>query len=135
MLVEAPQPEAIRRNPRAPWLAVAVVHSALPAGFGASALGGEALLPGWMTNRQRGLAGALTCAFALVMLNAMPLSPSWIMPALAGVGLGIGPDPAGRPDATAAVAVPAAAAALAAAIRPPGIGRQPAETGSARAPG
>ena len=69
----------------------ALVLSALPAGFGAAALGGEALLPAAMTNRARGSAGALISSFALVMLIFMPLSPAWIGPllALAGFGLGV----------------------------------------------
>ncbi len=72
-------------------LRAGLVLSALPAGFGAAALGGEALLPAAMTNRARGSAGALISSFALVMLIFMPLSPAWIGPllALAGFGLGV----------------------------------------------
>jgi predicted MFS family arabinose efflux permease len=55
-----------------------------------AAIGGEALLPARLSNRQRGVGGALTCAFALVMLVFMPMSPSWIVPMLAMAGLGLG---------------------------------------------
>jgi len=61
-----------------------------PAGFGAAALGGEVLLPARLNNRQRGIAGAITCAFALVMLIFMPMSPGWVVPMLAVAGLGLG---------------------------------------------
>jgi MFS family permease len=71
-------------------LRIGLVLSALPAGFGVAALGSEALLPKPMTNRQRGVTGALTCAFALVMLIFMPMSPIWIVPMLAVAGLGLG---------------------------------------------
>jgi MFS family permease len=71
-------------------LRVGLVLSALPAGFGVAALGGEALLPKSLANRPRGVAGALICAFALVMLCFMPMSPGWIVPMLALAGLGLG---------------------------------------------
>ena len=71
-------------------LRVGLVLSALPAGFGVAALGGEALLPARLGNRQRGVAGAVTCAFALVMLIFMPMSPGWVVPMLAVAGLGLG---------------------------------------------
>jgi MFS family permease len=71
-------------------LRVGLLLSALPAGFGVAAIGGEALLPARLSNRQRGVGGALTCAFALVMLIFMPMSPSWIVPMLAMAGLGLG---------------------------------------------
>ncbi len=71
-------------------LRVGLVLSALPAGFGVAALGSEALLPKGLTNRQRGVTGALTCAFALVMLIFMPMSPGRIVPMLALAGLGLG---------------------------------------------
>jgi MFS family permease len=71
-------------------LRAGLVLSALPAGFGLAAVGGEALLPATMSNRQRGAAGALTCSFALVMLGIMPLSPAWTVPLLAVAGLGLG---------------------------------------------
>ena len=87
-------------------LRVGLLLSALPAGFGVAALGGERLLPARLSNRQRGVAGALTCAFALVMLIFMPMSPGWIVPMLAMAGLGLG------------VFVPAAL--IAATIRPLG---------------
>jgi MFS family permease len=71
-------------------LRVGLLLSALPAGFGVAAIGGEGLLPARLSNRQRGVSGALTCAFALVMLVFMPMSPSWIVPMLAMAGLGLG---------------------------------------------
>jgi MFS family permease len=71
-------------------LRAGLVLSALPAGFGVAALGGEALLPARLGNRQRGVAGAITCAFALVMLIFMPMSPGWVVPMLAVAGLGLG---------------------------------------------
>jgi MFS family permease len=71
-------------------LRVGLVLSALPVGFGVAALGGEALLPARMTNRQRGVTGSLVCAFALVMLIVMPMTPEWVVPLLALAGLGLG---------------------------------------------
>jgi MFS family permease len=71
-------------------LRVGLVLSALPVGFGVAALGGEALLPAGMTNRQRGVTGSLICAFALVMLAFMPMTPGWALPMLALAGLGLG---------------------------------------------
>jgi MFS family permease len=71
-------------------LRIGLVLSALPAGFGVAALSSEALLPKGMSNRQRGVTGAFTCAFALVMLVFMPMSPIWIVPMLAVAGLGLG---------------------------------------------
>jgi MFS family permease len=71
-------------------LRVGLVLSALPVGFGVAALGGEALLPGNMTNRRRGVTGSLICAFALVMLIVMPMTPGWAAPMLALAGLGLG---------------------------------------------
>jgi MFS family permease len=71
-------------------LGIGLVLSALPAGFGVAALVGEALLPKSLGNRPRGVTGALICAFALVMLGVMPMSPGWIVPMLALAGLGLG---------------------------------------------
>ena len=71
-------------------LRVGLLLSALPVGFGVAALGGEALLPKPMSNRQRGVLGSLICAIALVMLMVMPGSPGWIAPMLAMAGLGLG---------------------------------------------
>jgi hypothetical protein len=72
-------------------LRVGLVLSALPVGFGVAALGGEALFPAAVSNRQRGVTGSLICAFALVMLIVMPMAPEWVaaLLALAGLGLGI----------------------------------------------
>jgi len=71
-------------------LRTGLVLSALPVGFGVAALGGEALLPPGPSNRQRGVTGALICAFALVMLIVVPMSPGWAVPMLALAGLGLG---------------------------------------------
>ncbi|MGO8882910.1 MAG: MFS transporter [Streptosporangiaceae bacterium] len=71
-------------------LRTGLVLSALPAGFGVAALGAEAVLPASMTNRMRGFAGALTCAFALVMLMVMPDTAMEMGPFLALAGLGLG---------------------------------------------
>jgi MFS family permease len=71
-------------------LRAGLVLSALPAGFGVAAIGGEALLPKALSNRQRGIAGAMICSFALVILGIMPLTPAWIVPLLALAGLGLG---------------------------------------------
>jgi MFS family permease len=71
-------------------LRVGLVLSALPVGFGAAALGGEALLPKRLSNRQRGVAGSLVCAFALVMLIVMPMTLGRAVPMLALAGLGLG---------------------------------------------
>jgi MFS family permease len=71
-------------------LRVGLVLSALPVGFGVAALGGEALFPASLSNRQRGVTGSLICAFALVMLTVMPMAPEWVVPLLALAGLGLG---------------------------------------------
>lgn len=71
-------------------LRAGLLLSALPAGFGLSALSGEALFPARMTNRQRGFAGAVTCSFALVMLIFVPKTAIGIVPFLALAGLGLG---------------------------------------------
>jgi len=71
-------------------LRTGLLLSALPAGFGIAALSAEAVLPATVTNRVRGSAGALTCAFAIVMLIFMPKSAIGIVPFLALAGLGLG---------------------------------------------
>jgi MFS family permease len=71
-------------------LGIGLVLSALPAGFGVAALASEALLPKSLGNRPRGVTGAIICAFALVMLAFMPMSPGWIVPMLGLAGLGLG---------------------------------------------
>ncbi len=71
-------------------LRTGLLLSALPVGFGVAALSAEAVLPASMTNRQRGFAGAATCALALVMLMVMPTSAVGIVPWLALAGLGLG---------------------------------------------
>ena len=72
-------------------LTAGLLLSALPAGFGVAALSAEAILPDRMTNRQRGCAGAITCALALGMLTGVPMSHAALAAflALAGIGLGI----------------------------------------------
>ena len=74
---------------------VGLLLTALRAGFGAAALGGERLLPAGLGNRPRGVAGALICALALAMLMVMLMaglaSDAGVaaLLALAGLGLGI----------------------------------------------
>jgi MFS family permease len=65
--------------------------SALPLGFGAAALFGDAILPKAWGNRQRGFAGALiTCAVMGVAIF-VPVTAGTVVPllAIAGIGLGI----------------------------------------------
>ena len=71
-------------------LRAGLVLSALPAGFGVAALGGEAAFPGWVSNRVRGCIGACACAAALAILIAVPKTPAAVMPCLALAGLGLG---------------------------------------------
>jgi len=71
-------------------LRAGLVLSALPAGFGIAALGGEALFPGWVSNRVRGCLGAGTCAVALAILIALPKTVAAVVPCLALAGLGLG---------------------------------------------
>jgi MFS family permease len=71
-------------------LGVGLVLSALPVGFGVAAVGAEAVLPAAVSNRVRGVAGALICSFALAILVFVPRSPAWIAPLLAVAGLGLG---------------------------------------------
>jgi MFS family permease len=71
-------------------LGVGLLLSALPAGFGVAAVGAEAVLPAALSNRVRGVTGALICSLALAILMFMPRSPAWIAPLLALAGLGLG---------------------------------------------
>ena len=64
--------------------------SALPAGFGLAAVGGEAVLPAAVSNRVRGSLGAAACALALVLLIVVPPTIAGIVPCLALAGLGLG---------------------------------------------
>jgi len=64
--------------------------SALPAGFGLAAVGGEAVFPAWVSNRVRGSLGAAACALALVALILVPDTIAGIVPCLALAGLGLG---------------------------------------------
>jgi MFS family permease len=72
-------------------LRAGLLLTALPVGFGGAALSAEAILPGTVTNRERGVAGALICALAIGILGFVPLSGAWIAAplALAGAGLGL----------------------------------------------
>jgi MFS family permease len=64
--------------------------SALPLGFGAAALFGDAVLPKAWGNRQRGFAGAtLTCAVMCVAIF-VPVTAVTVVPLLAIAGLGLG---------------------------------------------
>ena len=64
--------------------------SALPAGFGLAAVGGEAMFPASLSNRVRGGLGATACAVALVALIVVPPTVAGIVPCLALAGLGLG---------------------------------------------
>jgi hypothetical protein len=64
--------------------------SALPAGFGLAAVGGEAVFPASVSNRVRGSLGAAACALALVVLILVPDTIAGIVPGLALAGLGLG---------------------------------------------
>jgi MFS family permease len=68
-----------------------LILSALPLGFGLAALGAESVLPVSWGNWQRGVAGALACAAALVLLIFLPFSTGSlaVMLAVAGLGLGV----------------------------------------------
>jgi len=64
--------------------------SALPLGFGAAALLGDAILPKAWGNRQRGFAGAtITCA-AMGVAIFVPVTAGTVVPLLALAGLGLG---------------------------------------------
>lgn len=64
--------------------------SALPLGFGVSALAADAVLPKSWGNRQRGFAGAmLTCAVMCAAI-ALPVRIAVVVPLLALAGLGLG---------------------------------------------
>ncbi len=71
-------------------LRTGLLLSALPAGFGLSALSAEAVLPARMTNRQRGFTGAACCSAALVILMFMSTDVVGILACLALAGLGLG---------------------------------------------
>jgi MFS family permease len=67
-----------------------VMLSALPFGFGLSALTGDTVLPRSWDNRRRGVAGGAAAAAALAVLVVVPLSAAYIVPMLAVTGLGLG---------------------------------------------
>lgn len=70
-------------------LLAGLVLTALPAGFGAGAVGGEPLLRG-TTDRARGVLGAGTAAASLAGMLLLPLSPGWLAAQAAVLGLGLG---------------------------------------------
>lgn len=70
-------------------LLAGLVLTALPAGFGAGAVGGEPLLRG-TTDRARGVLGAGTAAASLAGMLFLPLSPGWLAAQAAVLGLGLG---------------------------------------------
>ena len=102
IFAEAPRPAAIRRHPRAPWLAVggvrfgafsgqldASIITLLRAGVGIAALSAEAVSrPACRTGS--GLPRRVRSAVGLVMLIFMPASPIGIVACLALCGLGLG---------------------------------------------
>ncbi|MCH0559736.1 MFS transporter [Streptomyces sp. MUM 16J] len=71
-------------------LTAGLVLTALPAGFGLAAAGGDRLLPRRLSDRGRCLAGAAVFALALAALLVVPLTTVWLVPVLAGAGLGLG---------------------------------------------
>jgi MFS family permease len=71
-------------------LRAGLVLSALPAGFGIAALGGEAVFRDAVSNRVRGCIGASAGAVALGIAIAVPRTPAGIVPCLALAGLGLG---------------------------------------------
>jgi MFS family permease len=71
-------------------LRAGLILSALPVGFGLAALAGEAVLPKSWGNRQRGIAGGLACAAAMLALIVVPLSAVDLAGLLAVAGLGLG---------------------------------------------
>jgi len=71
-------------------LRAGLVLSALPAGFGLAAIGGEAVFPPGLSNRVRGGLGAAVCALALAALIAVPHTVAGIAACLAVAGLGLG---------------------------------------------
>lgn len=71
-------------------LAAGGVLTALPAGFALAATGGDRLLPGSMTDRNRCLLGAAVFTAAVTALLVVPLTVFWLVPALALTGLGLG---------------------------------------------
>jgi MFS family permease len=64
--------------------------TALPAGFAVAATVAGALLPRHWGDRRRAAAGASLSALSLAAALFLPLSPGWIVLALAGIGLGLG---------------------------------------------
>ncbi len=64
--------------------------TALPAGFAVAATVAGALLPRNWGDRRRAAAGASLSAASLGAALFLPLSPGWVVLALAGVGLGLG---------------------------------------------
>ncbi len=67
-----------------------VMLSALPLGFGLSALTADAVLPRAWGNRRRGATGGVAAAVALVVLIFVPLTPPYLVSMLAVAGLGLG---------------------------------------------
>jgi MFS family permease len=64
--------------------------SALPLGFGAAALFGDAVLPRSWGNRQRGFAGAMVTCAAMCIAIVVPVTPVTVVPLLAAAGVGLG---------------------------------------------
>jgi MFS family permease len=66
------------------------VLTALPAGFAVAAIGADRILPGRLPDHRRCVLGAAVGAVALTVLLLTPHTPSWLVPALALLGLGLG---------------------------------------------
>jgi MFS family permease len=67
-----------------------LVLSALPLGFGAAALFGDAVLPQGWGDRRRAFAGALLTCAVMVASVFMPVTVTTVVPRLALAGLGLG---------------------------------------------
>ncbi|WUX64726.1 hypothetical protein OG522_34850 [Streptomyces sp. NBC_01431] len=71
-------------------LTAGLVLTALRAGFALAATGADRLLPGGMSDRERGVLGTVVCAGALAARSALPLTTGPLVPLLALLGLGLG---------------------------------------------
>jgi MFS family permease len=71
-------------------LTAGLVLTALPAGFGLAAAGGDRLLPRALTDRGRCLLGAAVTTLASAALPAVPPTAAGLLPVLALTGVGLG---------------------------------------------
>ncbi|MCQ4083595.1 MFS transporter [Streptomyces sp. RB6PN25] len=71
-------------------LTAGLVLTALPAGFALAATSADRVLPSFLADRGRCLAGAAVCTGTLCAILAVPLTPVWLTVLLAVLGLGLG---------------------------------------------